>query len=115
MTAVAPDSSFATRVEVRAQSLFLAFLVVAQAGMWWQITNLANTIGDVNGSLSRDMGNMNATLSRDVGALTANSATLIEMARDHGNQLRSLNDRMASLETRIQELAVSIGKLVPKP
>lgn len=88
MTTIAPDSSFAAK----AQSLVPALVTAAAIGMVWQMF----------------------TMNHAIGALEANTATLIEMARDHSLQLRSLNDRMASLETQIQTLTVSIGKLVPK-
>lgn len=95
MTTIAPDSSFAAK----AQSLVPALVTAAAIGMVWQMF----------------------TMNHAIGALEANSATLIELARDHGNQLRSLNDRMAAVDTRmtgieaqLQALTASIGKLVPK-
>jgi hypothetical protein len=92
MTAIAPDTSFATRVEVRAQSLFLAALVA---------------FGVLAFSLLM-------SINRELGALSATSALLVEQGRDHGNQLRSLNDRMTSLETQIHALTEAVNRIAPK-
>jgi len=96
------NTAFTTRVEVRAQSMFLAFLVVAQVGMWWQVINLTHVIGDVN-----------AGLNRDVGSLSANVATLTELARDHTSQLRDLDHRMTAIETQLRALTDAVTRLAP--
>jgi hypothetical protein len=88
MTAVAPDSSFTAR----AQALVPALVTAAAIGMVWQMFSMNHAIG----------------------ALEANSATLIEMAREHSAQLRDLDHRMTGIEAQLQGLTASIGKLVPK-
>jgi hypothetical protein len=95
VTAVAPGSSFTAR----AQALVPALVTAAAIGMVWQMF----------------------TMNHAIGALEANSATLIEMAREHSTQLRDLDHRMTAVETRmtaieaqLQALTISIGKLVPK-
>lgn len=85
----ATDSSFAAK----AQSLVPALVTAAAIGMVWQMF----------------------TMNHAIGALEANTATLIEMARDHGSQLRSLNDRMTALETQIQALTVAVNRIAQKP
>jgi hypothetical protein len=88
MTAAAPGSSFAAK----AQSLVPALVTAAAIGMVWQMFSMNHAIG----------------------ALEANSATLIEMAREHSAQLRDLDHRMTGIEAQLQGLTASIGKLVPK-
>jgi hypothetical protein len=88
MTAVAPGSSFTAK----AQALVPALVTAAAIGMVWQMFSMNHAIG----------------------ALEANSATLIEMAREHSTQLRDLDHRMTGIEAQLQGLTASIGKLVPK-
>lgn len=52
MTAVAPDSSFATRVEVRAQSLFLAALVAFGVLAFAQLMSINRELGALNARMA---------------------------------------------------------------
>jgi hypothetical protein len=92
MTAVAPDTSFATRVEVRAQSLFLAAIVAFGILAFGQLMSI----------------------NRELGALSATSATLVEQGRDHGNQLRDLDHRTAAVETQLKALTEAVNRIAPK-
>jgi hypothetical protein len=88
MTATNPGSSFAAK----AQSLVPALLVAAAIGMVWQMFNMHHALG----------------------ALEANTATLVEQGRDHGNQLRDLDHRMAAVEAQITALIEAVNRIAPK-
>jgi chromosome segregation ATPase len=90
----AESPAFTTRVEVRAQSLFLAVLVGGALVASSQLLSI----------------------NRELGALNANVATLTELAREHGNQLRDLDRRMTSLEASVKALTEAVNRLnAPKP
>jgi chromosome segregation ATPase len=76
------NPSFAARVESRAQSLFIALLVAFSLLTFGQLLSI----------------------NRELGALSANVATLTELARDHTAQLRELDHRMTSIETRMTSI-----------
>jgi hypothetical protein len=52
MTAVAPDTSFATRVEVRAQSLFLAAIVAFGILAFGQLMSINRELGALNARMA---------------------------------------------------------------
>jgi hypothetical protein len=85
------NTAFTTRVEVRAQSLFLAALV---AGAVLTFTQLFS-------------------INRELGAIGANVATLTEQGRDHTAQLRDLDHRMTAIETQLKLLNDAIARLAP--
>jgi hypothetical protein len=87
----AESPAFTTRVEVRAQSLFLAVLV-----------------GGALVASSQLLG-----INRELGALNANVATLTELACDHGNQLRDLDRRMTSLDASVKALTDAVARIAP--
>lgn len=91
--------SFTTRVEVRAQSVLLALLVAFGILTFGQLLSI----------------------NRELGALSANVATLTELARDHAAQLRELDHRMTAMETRmtaienqLKALTEAVNRIAPK-
>jgi hypothetical protein len=102
VTATNPGSSFAEK----AQSLVPALLVAAAIGMVWQMFSMNHAIG----------------------ALEANTATLVEQGRDHGNllsgqsnQLHDLDKRMTAMETQmraitdqLKTLTEAVNRIAPK-
>lgn len=90
MTAIDTNASFAAK----AQALVPALITAAAIGMVWQMF----------------------TMNHAIGALEANTATLVEQGRDHGNllsgqsnQLHDLDKRMTAMESRMGTLESRMG------
>lgn len=82
----------------RAQALVPALIIAAAVGMVWQMF----------------------TMNHALGALEANTATLMQQAREHSTQLRDLDHRMGSLEARmggietgLTALAETVNRIAP--
>lgn len=99
----AESTALTTRVEVRAQSFVITFLAAAMTGSLLQMA-----------AISRQLSDMNGAFSRDIGSLSANVATLTELARDHTDQLRDLDRRLTSIETHLAALTEAVNRIAPK-
>lgn len=82
----------------KAQSLVPALVTAAAIGMVWQMF----------------------AVNHALGALEANTATLVEQGRDHGNllsgqsnQLHDLDKRMTTIETQMRTLIEAVNRIAP--
>lgn len=73
----------------RAQALVPAIITAAAIGMVWQMF----------------------AMNHAIGALDANTATLMQQAREHSTQLRDLDHRMASIETHMGDIETGLTAL----